>query len=231
MRLLVINPNTSPGVTQHIRAAADAIALPEDAFTTLCPAFGPELIVTEQDARDATRAVVDTVSRYQAPYDGIVLASFGNTGVDEVRELRPDVPVIGIARAAFLTAQAIGGPLGIVTFGAALVPGLRAKVEEAGLGETLLDIAYLQDKDFGDPGSVQSRYCASLAELCAQMYQRGAACIVLGGGPLAGLAPQLSAGCPVPIIDGTQAAINLMRTVVVPSAKRDMALENISEQS
>ncbi|MXQ06604.1 hypothetical protein GQ651_01965 [Alphaproteobacteria bacterium GH1-50] len=219
MRLLVINPNTSRGVTDRIRVAANAAALPGDHFTTLCPSWGPELIVTDHDAEEATRAVVETVHAYDAPCDGIVLASFGNTGAEQVRAIRPDIPVIGIASAAFLTAQSIGGPFGIVTFGRGLVPGLRAKVEEADLSDSLLDITFVEDDDFGDPGTVQTRYEGQLAELCAQMSRRGAACIVLGGGPLAGLARRLSTNCPVPVIDGTQAAVNLMRTIIVPSAQ------------
>jgi allantoin racemase len=219
MRLLVINPNTSRGVTDRIRDAANAAALPGDNFITVCPSWGPELIVTDHDAEEATRAVVETVRAYDAPCDGIVLASFGNTGAAEVRVIRPHIPVIGIASAAFLTARSIGGPFGIVTFGRGLVPGLRAKVEEAELSEALLDITYVEDDEFGDPGTVQARYRGQLAELCAQMSRRGAASIVLGGGPLAGLARLLSADCPVPVIDGTQAAVNLMRTIIAPSAQ------------
>ncbi|MDU8913071.1 aspartate/glutamate racemase family protein [Aestuariicoccus sp. MJ-SS9] len=214
MRLLILNPNTSRGVTERIGAAAEAVALPGDAFTTICPADGPELIVTEADAEEARRAVVDTVKGYTAPCDGIVLASFGNTGARDVRALRGDIPVFGIASAAFSAVRALGGPFGIVTFGKELVPGLQAQVDESGLGQALLGITYVPGDDFGDPGTVQDRYRDDLAALCRQMCARGAASIVLGGGPLAGLATSLARDCPVPVIDGTQAAINLMRTLV-----------------
>lgn len=216
MRLLVINPNTSAGVTQSIRHAAEAVARPDDQFTTTCPAFGPDLIVTDADAEVAKRAVVETVRAYSAPCDGIVLASFGNTGAEDVRAIRSDIPVIGIATAAFCTVRALGGPFGIVTFGKGLVPGLLAKAQEAGMGDALLGISFVDDDHFGDPGTVQQRYRSDLADLCAQMVQRGAASIVMGGGPLAGLAPDLAKDCPVPVIDGTHAAINLMRTVMRP---------------
>jgi len=231
MRLLVINPNTSRGVTRNIRKAADAAALPGDVFRTLCPDDGPELIVTQQDAERASRAVVDTVRGHTDAYDGIVLASFGNTGAEEVRALRGHVPVIGIASAAFLTAQALGGRFGIVTFGKGLAPGLEAKVREAGLIDALLDIVWVRDGDFGDPGTVQMRYREELAALCAQMQRRGANSIVLGGGPLAGLAQCLSPACPVPVIDGTQAAVNMMRTVVAPRGPRAVPSQRDGSQT
>jgi Asp/Glu/hydantoin racemase len=214
MRLLIINPNTSQGVTSRIREAANAAALPGDSFTTLCPAFGPDLIVTQADADCASRAVTETVKAYDAPCDGIVLASFGNTGAEEVRALRPDIPVIGIASAAFAIAAALGGPFGIVTFGHSLVAGLRTKAEEAGLGGQLLGTAAVDTDDFGDPGTVQTRYAWEIGQLCSQMHLRGASCIVMGGGPLAGMAARLAPECAVPVIDGTQGAINILRTVV-----------------
>lgn len=215
MRLLIVNPNTSKGVTARIREAADAVAQPGDHFVTCCPDYGPELIVTQRDADRACAAVVDKVTSYDAPCDGIVLASFGNTGAKQVRALRRDIPVIGIATAAFSIAGALGGPFGIVTFGPSLLPGLRAKAEEAGLGPTLLAAVAVETSDFGDPGTVQSRYAKELGQLCQQMHKRGATCVVMGGGPLAGLAAKLAPDCPVPLIDGTQGAIHILRTVAV----------------
>ena len=215
MRLLVINPNTSKGVTARIREAADAVAGPEDQFTTLCPAFGPELIVTKADAEHASKAVVETVKNYDAPCDGVILASFGNTGAEAVRALRPDIPVIGIATAAFSIAGALGKPFGIVTFGPSLIPGLTEKAKEAGLGSLLIATEAVETQDFGDPGNVQTRYADELGTLCEKVQSRGARCIVMGGGPLAGMASRIAPHCPVPVIDGTQAAINMLRTVAV----------------
>ncbi|PXW70701.1 Asp/Glu/hydantoin racemase [Loktanella sp. PT4BL] len=215
MRLLIINPNTSKGVTERIREAANAAAEPDDHFTTICPSFGPELIVTPQDAELASRAVVETVKAYNAPCDGIVLASFGNTGAEEVRALRPDVPVIGIATAAFAVAGALGGPFGIVTFGQSLVPGLTDKAKEAGVGGQLIGVDALAINDFGDPGTVQCRYRRELGQLCSEMQQRGATSIVMGGGPLAGLAAKIGAHCPVPLIDGTSSAISIIRSATL----------------
>ncbi len=214
MRLLIINPNTSKGVTARIKEAADAVAAPGDDFTTLCPAFGPELIVTQADADHASNAVLQTVKDYDAPFEGIVLASFGNNGAEAVRALRPDIPVIGIATAAFSIADALGGSFGIVTFGPSLVPGLQSKAQEVGLASKLLATLAVDTDDFGDPGTVQDRYHDELGQLCEEMHHRGASSVVMGGGPLAGLAAKLAHNSPVPLIDGTRAAINILRTVI-----------------
>jgi Asp/Glu/hydantoin racemase len=211
MRLLILNPNTSKGTTARIAEAAEAVRAPGDVFTTRCPDWGPELIVTEADTQQAAEAVVATVAGFEAPCDGIVLASFGNTGAAEVQALRPDIPVLGIATAAFAKAASLQRPFSIVTFGRALVPGLLGQVEEAGLTDRLVGTLALDLETFGEPGTVQARYRAELLELCRSAVRGGAECIVFGGGPLAGLAGRLAPECPVPLIDGTQAAIDMIR--------------------
>ena len=49
MRLLIVNPNTSEGVTRRIDAAAQAVARDGDMFKTVSAEFGPELIVNEEE--------------------------------------------------------------------------------------------------------------------------------------------------------------------------------------
>lgn len=213
MRLLVVNPNTSAGVTARIREAAQAVAHPGDRFTTIQAAFGPELIVSEADAAEAARGVVAAVTAHREPYDGVILASFGDTGAAEVRKLKPGLPVIGIAGAGFAALRALGGPFGIVTFGESLVPGLQAKAAEYGVSDALIGISAVPEGDVGDPGTVQGRVEARIARLCSEMASRGARSVLLGGGPLAGLARRIGPGVAVPVIDGTQAAVGLMRAM------------------
>ncbi len=213
MRLLIVNPNTSAGVTARIAAAAEAVAGPGDSFVTRSAAFGPDLIVTDADAAEAVDGVLATVRAVRAPLDGIVLASFGDTGAAEVRAACPGLPVIGIAGAAFAAARALGGPVGIVTFSDSLVPGLRAMAGRHGLGPSLMGVAAVPGRDPGDPGTVQDRLGAEMTDLCRDMQARGAACIVLGGGPLAGLARRIGPLLRIPVIDGTQAAIGLIRAM------------------
>ena len=209
MRLLIVNPNTSSGVTARIREAAEAVAQPGDSITVCSAVFGQALIVTTEDTRQAAQGVLATVAAHSAPVDGIVLASFGDTGAEEVRALRPGLPVVGIAGAAFAAARALGGPFGIVTFGTGLAPALRQSAERHGHGDALLGVAALDDVDLADPGSVQARAAEGLADLARGMAARGAKSVVLGGGPLAGLAGRIDAG--IPLIDGTQAAVGLLR--------------------
>lgn len=214
MRLLIVNPNTSKGVTRRIADTAEAVARPGDDFTTLQAAFGPELIVTAADGEEATRGVLETIRQYGDRPDGIVLASFGDTGSARVRAAWPDIPVVGIAEAAFAATRRIGGTFSIVTFAPEVAPPLRQKAEEHGVAAALLRIAALQEPLTGDPAEIADELAAPLTALCGNCAKEGADSIVLGGGPLAGLATRIAPSCPVPVIDGTQEAVRQLRARV-----------------
>lgn len=215
MRVLIVNPNTSAGVTARIDAAARAVAEPGDSFTTVSAAFGPPLIVTEADAAEATAGVLRAIERHAGPVDGIILASFGDTGATEVRAAYPQVPVIGIAQAAFEEARDMGSAFWIVTFAPEVAPPLAERARELGLEASLRGVAALPDALRHRPEEVADALFEPLRDLCIACAKQGAGSVVLGGGPLAGIASRIREdGCPVPVIDGTQAAVRRLRAQI-----------------
>lgn len=219
MRLLIVNPNTSAGVTRRIAAAAHAVAQPGDEFETISAAFGPELIVNAADQEEAARGVLEAAAPYARSVDGVVLASFGDTGAEIMRATYPGLAVIGIAGAAFGAAKALGGRFSIVSFGERLAPSLRAKAEEHRLGPSLEQILVVPGGDAGDPAIVQDVHREAIEQLCRRAAERPINSVVLGGGPLAGFAEQI-ADVRTPIIDGVQTAIGLLRGCKRTGVKR-----------
>ena len=214
MRLLIVNPNTSEGVTARIAAAAEAVAKPGDQFTTVSAASGPRLIVTDEDALAATEGVLQAVAQQDGEIDGIVLASFGDTGADSLRIRYPRVPILGIAEAAFAATREIGGLFSIVTFAPEVVPSLRLMAERHRVTDRLLRIAAVPRPLAHDPSDVADLLFRDLRDLCLACASEGVGSLVLGGGPLAGLGTRIDSGCPVPLIDGTQAAIAQLRVCI-----------------
>lgn len=214
MRVLVINPNTSAGATRRIRDAANACATDADHFKTVCPMDGPELIVSNDDAEWAKMGVLEVIDQERANFEGIVIASFGDTGAREAKALWPDLPIVGIATAAFATVKTLNCKFGIVTFGSSLVGALEVKAQQTGVGHHLIGITAATSDDVGDPGTVQTRFFDPIAEQCEDMKAKGADVIVLGGGPLAGMADRLAHSTSVPLIDGTRAAISMLRAFI-----------------
>jgi allantoin racemase len=211
MRLLIVNPNTSAGVTRNIDAAAQAVACPGDSFKTVSAAFGPDLIVTEQDGMDAVAGVMASIKAHLDGADGIILASFGDTGTEAVREAYPHIPVVGIASAAFAAARCLGGKFSIVTFDDTLVSALRDRAGFHGMSDALHCAVGVSDSSTFYAAYVQKERYDAINALCIDCAKDPITSIVLGGGPLAGLAAQISVPNGIAVIDGTQAAVGILR--------------------
>lgn len=214
MRVLIVNPNTSEGATQRIDAAAQAVARDEDIFTTVSAAFGPKLIVTEQDGLDAVAGVLASVQAHESALDGIVLASFGDTGAAAVREAYPDIPVIGIAGAAFAAARCLGGQFSIVTFDESLAPALRDRALFYGMQDNLHRVVAVPHVGAFDAATVQVDRFDAIQQLCVDCAKDPITSIIIGGGPAAGLARRINPKRKIAMIDGTQSAIGLLRGAV-----------------
>lgn len=219
MRILVINPNTSAGVTRSIAEAAQAAAASSDIIETVSAPFGPELIVTADDAAVARRAVVALAERMASDFDGIVIASFGDTAIEEVRAC-VSIPVVGIARCSFLTALAFGDSFSIVSFSDAVAPSLHAAVANNGFADRLLSLRVLEDSRWSDPGQIGSELIKPLIALCVRTQADGCGAIVMGGGPLAGLARQIAPHVTIPVIDGVRAAVRMLGAASYPETER-----------
>lgn len=224
MRLLIMNPNSSATVTARIDAAAQAACQPGEEMTTISAAGAPELIVTPEDARTAEAAVTQTIAAWRQPVDGIILASFGDTGLSAVRA-RTSLPVVGIAQAAYAMASVLGPRMSIVSFAPTMADALRKTALGYGHADRLVAMHMVDGASWDDPGDIQVRFAPQLLELC-QLSARAdtVSSIVLGGGPLAGLAGRLQAEVPVPVIDGTTAAIATLRVALGSAPPSESAL-------
>jgi len=208
MRILVVNSNTTPSVTDRIGAATRAVASPGTEIIAVSAPFGLPLIVTRADWLVAGPATLAALADHRGSYDAAVIACFGDPGLDAAKELL-DVPVLGISEAAFHAACMLGRRFGVVSFTAALRPMFEECLAHHGL--TARCAGFRMGPAFsGDPGTVAEERLELLAGLCAEsVEQDGAEAIILAGGPLAGLAPLLQPHVAVPLIDGTQAAVRL----------------------
>lgn len=215
MRILIINPNSSRSVTKRIDAAAQMFRQHGEQIITICAETAPELIVTPQEAEKAETAVTKAVRSWSNPVDGIILASFGDTGLAAVRAIS-SVPVVGIAQSAYAMATVLGPRFGIVSFAEAMAGPLRETVEGYGYGENLAVMHMVADAHWQDPGEIQDSLAPQLLALCQRVVRENQAdSIVLGGGPLAGLAARLQARVPLPVIDGVNAAVATLRVALM----------------
>lgn len=211
MKLLVINPNTSETMTTGIGAAAQAVAAPGTTIITMQPGFGPRSIEGHFDETIAAAGVAELVRRHAGPEaldppDAIVIACFGDPGLDAAREATA-VPVLGVAEAAFHAASFVATGFSVVTTmtrTCVIAEHLLHKYGFAarcrGVHGTDIPVLALEDGGAACLDPIEAAARAALA------HDRSGA-IVLGCAGMAALCAALSARLGVPVIDGVAAAV------------------------
>jgi allantoin racemase len=221
VRLLMLNPNTSAGVTDLIVAAAQAVASPGTEILPATASRGVPYIATRAEAIIGGAIALEMMAELHEKVDAAVIAAFADPGLGGARELFP-IPVIGLAEAGMLTACMLGARFSIVTFAAALEPWYRECVAWHGLEKRCASIRTL-DGAFRAITEVQEK-----AELLVKLAGRAieedqADVILLAGAPLAGLGPKVAERIPVPVVDCVGAAVKQAEALVALGPKKARA--------
>lgn len=234
-RILVVNSNTTEGVTARIADAARAAASPGTQIEAVTAPFGLPLIVSRADWLVAGPATLAALAQRRGGFDAAVIACFGDPGLDAAKELL-DVPVLGISEAAFHAACMLGRRFGVVSFTAALRPMFEDCLAHHGLAARCAGFR-MGPAFAGDPGRVAEERRGLIVTLCRQsVEQDGAEVVILAGGPLAGLAPVIAPEVAVPVVDGTSAAVRLAESLIglappgAPRPRRARALSGFGAE-
>ena len=86
MKLLVVNPNTSAGMTARIGEAARAVASPGAKIVAVNPASGPVSIEGYFDEAFAVPGMLEEILKGEkAGMDAAIIACFDDTGLEAAR--------------------------------------------------------------------------------------------------------------------------------------------------
>jgi len=207
MKLLLINPNTSAPMTEGIAAAARAVAAAGTQIVAVQPSFGPASIEGHYDEAFAAAGVAEQVRLHAAQgFDGVVIACFGDPGLDAAREAS-DAPVLGIAEAAFHAASFVATGFSVVTTMTRTCVIAEHLLQRYGFREKCrgvhgTDIPVLALEDGGDAVFAQTE-----AACLDALTQDRSGAIVLGCAGMADLALRLQTRLGVPVIDGVGVAV------------------------
>jgi len=212
MRILVINPNTTPSMTAKIGAAARSAAASGTEITAVNPADGPPSIEGYFDEVFAIPGLIGEMQK--APdMDAYVIACFDDTGLDAARCLTP-APVIGIGEAAFHVASLVAGKFSVITTLARSIPAIEHNLVRYGLASRCARVraADVPVLDLEVAGSdAQSKISTEIGRAVAEDR---AEAIVLGCAGMTDLAERLSADHGLPVIDGVACAVKLAENLV-----------------
>jgi len=184
--ILVVNPNTSQEMTAAIDRVAQAAAGPSAHVVTIRSQRGPYTIEGALDTALATAGMLEVVAAYPDPFDAVVVACFGDPGVDALRML-VQVPVIGIGAASFMQAACLSQRFAIVTpvagtpaRSAAFTAAMGLTRQFVGTYQTPLSVA---DFESADASVLETLICHA-----EQAVKDGAECLLFG---CAGIADQI----------------------------------------
>ncbi len=213
MRLLVVNVNTTASMTEAIGRQAASVALPGTEIVPLTPLFGAESIEGNYESYLAAVAVAETVRAYPDPFDGIVIAGYGDHGREALQELF-DVPVVDITDAAASTAQFLGHRYSVVTSLDRTVPLIEDRLRLAGLLDRCASIRSSGMAVLDLEARPQDAVEAIVSECELAVTQDRAEVIVLGCGGMAELTKKVTDRTGVPVVDGVSAAVTIAESLV-----------------
>lgn len=233
MRILLVNPNMSTDMTDRMADIARRIAGPDVDIVPLTARSGFPYIASRAEAQIAGGIAFDMIAENLAGADAVVMAAFGDPGLRGARELF-DLPVIGMAEAAMLSAAMLGERFAIVTFSPVMRRWYLDCVHDSGLMGRCCGVRTPKAHP-EDMASMRETLRADLVALARQAIDEdGAEVIILGGAPLAGLAPEISDMVPAIVIDPIAAAVSqaiAMVRITTPSGFLDRQYRPLPKQA
>lgn len=206
MRILLLNPNTSPEITDLVLASARRVAAPGTILNAATGRFGARYIASRAAAAIAEHATLDAYATYGADADVIALACFGDPGLLALRELATQ-PVVGMAEAACQEAATGGRRFAIVTGGERWGPMLEEFVATLGLQDQLAIVKTVAPTGAAIASDPDTSL-GLLADACNTcIAKHGAEAVILGGAGLAGIAERIAARVDGLLIDSVSAIV------------------------
>ncbi len=210
MKVLVLNPNSTPAMTRQIEMAARSAARPGTEIVATNPETGPASIQGYLDIAACMTGLLVEAEKYE-DVDAVVVACFDDTGVDALRCIF-DGPVLGIGEAAYHAASMISTRFSVVTTLSRSIPGLEVNISRYGFsarccGIRATDIPVLELETDGATSLIE-------AEVEKAIEIDRAECIILGCAGMAELREHVSRKFNVPVIDGIASAVGFTESLV-----------------
>ncbi len=206
MKILLINPNTSQHVTERMRANAQKAVGDVATIHAFTAQNGPAIISSRSENAIALAEMIRLAATHQEGHDVLMLGVSIDTGLQALREML-DIPVVGMAEAALLTASMLGGKIGCLTLGAAMVPVYEELTASYGINSRVSRWRAVEVPSAFTVTEVDPAVKQALIRASKQLvHEDGSDVIVLCGAVLAGYAQQVAAEVGVPVVDPAQAA-------------------------
>ncbi|MFK7868769.1 MAG: aspartate/glutamate racemase family protein [Roseobacter sp.] len=205
MRLLLINPNMTEAMTRAMNTVARSVAGDSAEIIPLTATRGFPYIASRAEAQISGANVLEMIAEHQHSADAVIVAAFGDPGLVAARELF-DLPVVGMAEAAVMTAAMLGEQFSVVTFSPHMARWYTDCVRQTGLSARFTGVRCPEIAPVSVDNVAEDLRDDLIALTRLATGVDGADVVIMGGAPLAGLARNIADEAPGLMIDPVAAA-------------------------
>ena len=210
MKILCINPNSSPEVTEAIEEICREYALPNTEVEVKYIKEAPSGIESYHDAAISEKYLLDKFEKWKGKYDGFIVACHSDIGVDLCRELT-DKPVIGIGEASMLFALPLGHKFSILSLKRKKIPQKEDLVKKYGFENRC---ASIRITGLGVIATDKDKREKLIQEGIKAVKEDNAEVLILGCAGMSGLDKKIEKIVGVPVIDGVTSALMIMESLI-----------------
>ena len=209
MKIMVINPNTSKSMTDHLRHELAKIKRQDTDLTVVCPDRGPETIESAYDEAYAMPPTLELVKRANREgYQAVILACFSDPALEPAKEIS-QIPVVGIEESTLHMAAMLGARFCVVTPSQHRIPSKRTHVHKHGLDYFLASIRSL-DLSVAETDADPEKTKRRVLEVAQKAVEEdGAEVIILGCAGMAGYAQEIEKKLKVKVLDPSSVALKM----------------------
>jgi allantoin racemase len=213
MKIMVINPNSSVDMTNHIRKTLEGIKRPETELIVTCPDKGPVAIESAYDETLAAFYSMDLVKKANMEnYDAVIIACFSDPGLAAMKEIS-DILVVGIQETSLHVSSMLGNKFTILTPMKKRIPSKYNDVWRNKLSNNLASVRELGmtvTETDEKPDLAQKR----IMEVSKQAVEEdGAEVIILGCAGMTGYAEKVAKDLNIVVIDPTSVAFKYVEAM------------------
>ncbi len=201
MKILIINPNSDPEMTEAIQKTAMEFAAGDFVVECLPTPGAPVFIETYEDQIKAAPGMIKLVRENEDLYDAFIVACHCDPNLDVIKEITAR-PVVGIGEASMRIASMLGHSFSIITDTAHSIPNKEALVRKYHLQDMLASVRAPKEKII--KGQEEEMYLR-VSELALEKDL--AEVLVLGCAGMTTLDKPLQRKLGVPVLDGIVCAL------------------------
>ena len=209
MKIALINPNSTAGMTEKCRLVAEKFKNPGTEILASNPTDSPKSIEGHYDEVMSLAGLMREIKKAEKwGADAYVIACFDDPGLRAAREIVTG-PVIGICEAAMHAASIVAANFSVVTTLKRSVPIIEELALLYGMNKFCRKVraADIPVLALEEPGSGAKEKI--IAEIQKAVKEDECEAVILGCAGMADLTLELSEICQIPVIDGVLTALKM----------------------